>query len=132
MAGTENVFGQVGVAAFSAAAHAGTLRYERGAAEQAARMYEELAIKLEPIRVRLLQIAQEDGFGGFASGRALQKGFSTKASDGAVVIDQAIEIALRMKESYLRAGGLIEAADEANRAIIARTAAAIENGGGNA
>ncbi|MGS2806124.1 hypothetical protein [Nocardia sp. MW-W600-9] len=92
-------------------------------------MYEELADSLMPIRNRLEQLAYQDGFGGFDSGRALQKGFSTKAMDGAAVIDQAIETALRMKEAYLRAGGLTEAADEANRAIIARAAEALENGG---
>jgi hypothetical protein len=129
MAGLENVFGQVNVTAFNEAARAGTLRYERGAAEQAARMYEELAEGLIPVRNGLEQVAYKDGFGGFESGRALQKGFASKALDGVAVINQAIDTALCMKEAYLRAGGLTEAADEANRAIIARAAEAIENGG---
>ncbi|MFD4441447.1 hypothetical protein ACFWPK_16905 [Nocardia sp. NPDC058519] len=94
-------------------------------------MYDELANSLRPTRDRLERLANQDGFGGFASGRALQKGFSSKATDGAAVIDKAIETALRMKEAYLRAGGLIEAADEANRAVIALAAEAIENGGSN-
>ncbi|MBC7300198.1 MAG: hypothetical protein H5T78_04520 [Nocardia sp.] len=94
-------------------------------------MYEELAVKLAPIQKSLEQLAAQDGFGGFASGRALQKGFSTKAMDGAGVIGQAIDTALRMKEAYLRAGGLIEAADEANRAVIARAAEALDTGGSN-
>ncbi|MFD3707507.1 hypothetical protein ACFWUP_30595 [Nocardia sp. NPDC058658] len=131
MAELENVFGQVDVAAFNEGARAGTIRYERGAAEQAARMYDEMVAKLAPIKKGLEQVASQDGFGGFDSGRALQKGFSSKAIGGADVIEQAIATALGLKAAYLRAGGLIEEADEANRVMIARAGAALENGSSN-
>ncbi|WP_188827620.1 hypothetical protein [Nocardia camponoti] len=112
-------YGKQSVAAFNEAARAGTLRYEQGAAEQAGRMYHDMADGLLELRAKMQQLPQSDGYGGFESGRQLQQGFGWKAAEAIRILDQLIEGALRLKEAYLRAGGMVEAADEANRAAIA-------------
>lgn len=57
---------------------------------------------------------------GFGPAIELQRGFSNKASDGVHQVEMLIDGALQLKEAYLRAGGLIEAADDVNRARLER------------
>lgn len=106
--------GQAQIAAFNAAAGAGTLRYEEGVAGDAAAQYDTMIVGLYEIRGKLDSAANVASFGGFASAKELQSGFANKATERVAVIEQLIEGAMRLKEAYLRAGNLIQDADAQN------------------
>ncbi|MBF6086215.1 hypothetical protein IU438_13960 [Nocardia cyriacigeorgica] len=110
-------YGQTQIAAFNAAAAAGTIRYEEGVARDAAAQYDNMINGLIEIRNKL-DSATIASFGGLASAQQLQRGFAQKAADGVDVIDKLIEGAMRLKEAYLRAGNLIQDADAQNAATL--------------
>ncbi|MBF6290140.1 hypothetical protein GV791_16990 [Nocardia cyriacigeorgica] len=123
-------YGQTQIAAFNAAAAAGTIRYEEGVARDAAAQYDNMITGLFAIRDKLNQATDHTSFGGLESARQLQQGFATKAADGIAAIDKLIEGAMRLKEAYLRAGNLIADADAQNAATT-RYVAGVDAAGGS-
>lgn len=107
-------FGQAEIQAFNNAIAAGEVHYDESAAKQAAQLYQTAIERLIEMRSKLYTLTDRTGFGGFPTGHELQQGFSNKARDGVDVITQLIDGAMRLQESYLRAGGLIEEADQTN------------------
>lgn len=118
MAETTVDCGQAQIAAFNAAAGAGSLRYEEGVARDAAARYDTMIAGLYEIRSKLDSAANVASFGGLASAKELQSGFVNKATEGIAVIEQLIEAAMRLKEAYLRAGNLIQDGDSQNAATL--------------
>ncbi|AVH21364.1 hypothetical protein [Nocardia cyriacigeorgica] len=123
-------YGQTQIAAFNAAAAAGTIRYEEGVARDAAAQYDNMIDGLYAIKERLRHATEHTSFGGLESAKQLQQGFAAKAVDGMEVIDKLIEGAMRLKEAYLRAGNLITDADAQNAATT-RFVAQINSLGGS-
>jgi len=107
-------YGQAEIQAFNNAVSAGEIHYEEGVARQAAQHYDDVANKIGDIREEIRYLEEAQGFGGFQTGIELQKGFRRKATDGIQVLGELIDGAMRLKESYLRAGGLTEEADQVN------------------
>ncbi len=105
-------FGQTEIQAFNSAVSSGQIRYDASAARQAAQLYDRAVESLKSIRDKLRDAENAQGFGGFQTGKELQIGFSKKAQDGGETIAHLIDGALRLKEVYLRAGGLIQEADK--------------------
>ncbi|WP_369024013.1 hypothetical protein [Nocardia cyriacigeorgica] len=123
-------YGQTQIAAFNAAAAAGTIRYEEGVARDAAAQYDNMIDGLIAIRAKLDQATTHTSFGGLESAKQLQQGFAAKAADGVDVIEKLIEGAMRLKEAYLRAGNLITEADAQNAATTRFVADVNSAGGG--
>lgn len=111
-------YGQSAITAFNEAASAGAIKFDPAAVKEAVRMYTQMISGLTTIRQRLGEAAQTQGFGGFPSGQELQAGFAGKAREGIDVINQLIEGAMRLQEAYLRAGNLLEEADQKNAAAL--------------
>lgn len=123
-------YGQSQIAAFNAAAAAGTIRYEEGVARDAAAQYDNMIDGLIAIRAKLDQATTHTSFGALESAKQLQQGFAAKAADGVDVIEKLIEGAMRLKEAYLRAGNLITEADAQNAATTRFVADVNSAGGG--
>ncbi|MBO0853039.1 MAG: hypothetical protein J2P18_04655 [Nocardia sp.] len=123
-------YGQAQIQTFANAVAAGQVHFDPKAAQDAANLYEQAIAELLSIKKALGEIPGYRGFGGFRTGAELQQGFSRKATDGVAVVDQLIEGAMHLQETYLRAGNLIEQADQVNRSRIA--SASNRTGGGQA
>ncbi|MGY5281441.1 hypothetical protein [Nocardia gipuzkoensis] len=107
-------YGRTEIDAFNSAARAGSIHYEESAVREAVALYDKMLVGLYAIVDRLKEATNASGFGGFESGKELQRGFSTKAADGIVVVQRIIEGVMRLQEAYLRAGGMISEADQRN------------------
>jgi hypothetical protein len=107
-------YGRAEIDAFNSAAGTGTIHYEESVVREAVALYDQMITGLTAIADRLRDAINLTGFGGFESAQQLQQGFSTKAADGIVVVQQIIEGAMRLQEAYLRAGGMISEADQIN------------------
>lgn len=97
-------YGQAEISAFNAAAGARAVQFDPAAVAEAVALYDRMIAGLYQIRDRMRDAVNGGGFGGFESGLQLQRGFSTKAADGADAVSQLIEGAMRLQEAYLRAG----------------------------
>ncbi|WP_225731666.1 MULTISPECIES: hypothetical protein [unclassified Nocardia] len=114
MADVQINFGSNEIKAFNEAARAGSIKFDEQAVREAVRLYDTMIKQLVGVRNKLSTLRDRKGFGGFTSGQELQAGFSGKASEGIEVISQLIEGAMRLQEAYLRAGDLIQEADQRN------------------
>ncbi|CAM4377691.1 hypothetical protein NONI108955_23460 [Nocardia ninae] len=121
-------YGQAEIAAFNAAAEAGTIEFDPAAVTEAVGLYDRMIAGLYQIRDRMRDAVFQTGFGGFESGLELQRGFCNKAADGINAINQLIEGAMRLQEAYLRAGNLISEADQRNADTLRFVAEAAEPG----
>lgn len=106
--------GQAEIAAFNEAARSGSIRFEEHTVREAVQLYDQMIDGLTKVRTKLTRAQDATGFGGFASGQDLQRGFSNKAAEGIGVINQLIDGAMRLQEAFLRAGQLISEADQLN------------------
>ncbi|WP_280319358.1 hypothetical protein [Nocardia wallacei] len=107
-------FGQTEIQAFNNAAAAGVVHYEENAVRQAVQLYQNAIDTLATLRLKLADVQEGSGYGGFQTGKELQQGFADKARSGIAVITQLIDGAMRLQEAYLRAGQLIDEADKVN------------------
>ncbi|MFC9432985.1 hypothetical protein [Nocardia sp. NPDC057030] len=120
-------YGQSAITAFNAAAGAGSINFDPAAVKEAVGLYTQMINGLTTTRQRLEEAVKAQGFGGFQSGQELQSGFISKAREGIDVINQLIEGAMRLQEAYLRAGNLLEDADQKNAAALRFAAQAAES-----
>ncbi|WP_067839776.1 hypothetical protein [Nocardia lijiangensis] len=125
MASTQIDYGQAQINAFNEAARAGVIHYDESVVREAVRLYDSAIQTFMSVRDRMQDGMTVAGFGGFQSGLELQNGFLNKAQEGIGVINQLIEGAMRLQEAYLRAGNLIEEADQINARALTVAANAI-------
>lgn len=104
-------YGQAEIAVFREAVSSGALHFDPAACLEAKDAYDELIQGLREIKGKLYKATVVSGFGGFQSAIELQEGFRKKAVDGMAALDQLIDGAMQLQETYLRAGGLMEEAD---------------------
>ncbi|WP_174185591.1 hypothetical protein [Nocardia barduliensis] len=128
---TDIDYGQVEIAAFSDAASAGGIRFDPAAVREAIALYDSMIAGLYDVRQRLADAVRAVGFGGFASARELQQGFSNKAAQGIDAVNHLIEGAMHLQVAYMRAGNMIEEADLRNADIMRFIAESTEVGGGH-
>ncbi|MFD3591454.1 hypothetical protein ACFWU5_01910 [Nocardia sp. NPDC058640] len=119
-------YGQAEIAAFLEGARNGQFSFQREAVIEMVGKYDLLVNTLLAVREQLEGAASTKGFGGLQSAVELQDGFSRKATDGASVLDQAIEGVLDIQEGYLRAADLFPEIDALNQKRINLAATSID------
>ncbi len=114
--------GRAEIQAFSQAAGAGQLEFDKDAVREVVRLYDVLIDGLVAEQRYIKDALVLAGFGGFGSTQQLAAGFSNKANQLFDVLTQFIEGAMMLQQAYLRAGQMYEEADQKNAAALRFTA----------
>ncbi|MGV9678047.1 hypothetical protein ACWDSJ_22455 [Nocardia sp. NPDC003482] len=96
----------------------GSFAMKQDAAQNCANIFLRFADSLDAQITRHRNLRLTGGFGDFTSAKQLEAGFDKKGAEMVLALQGLQEAALRMAAAYLRAGGMVEAADDINRRAI--------------
>ncbi|MEV6278581.1 hypothetical protein [Nocardia sp. NPDC051832] len=123
-------YGQAEIAAFSSAiTSAGHVKFDEAAVREVVRLYDVIIAQLTTQQREILKATQTEGFfGTLRSGQELASGFSNKAQEAYDTCSQFLQGIMRLQETYLRAAGLYEDADQKNAAAVRIATESMNNG----